>query len=67
MLVQMTSARGAKQTACPTHSELASDESSAISGSTAFCSKSAMLLLRLAFRLQQIGGLIQLRNEALCP
>ena len=65
MLVQMTSARGAKQTACPTHSELASDESSAISGSTAFCSKSAML--RLAFRLQQIGGLMQLRNEALCP
>ena len=61
-----TCARGTTQSACPTHSELASDEASVISGSTAFCSRSAMLLLRLVFRLQQMGGLLQLPNEALC-
>ena len=58
--------KGPKQIACPTHNEVASDESSVISGSTAFCSRSAMLLLRLVFHLQQIKGLLQLPNEALC-
>ena len=49
-----------KQIACPTHSEPPSD--SVISGSAAFCSRSAMLLLRLVFRLQHIHGLQQLSN-----